>query len=64
MRHIQTRSASHKQERREQSEIRNANWRTLNAGEKWKALNFRLGKNVGAVRQRLKIAQEMGLVEE
>jgi hypothetical protein len=41
--------------KREQGESRNAAWRVLSPAEQLAALDQRLGKNVGAARQRAKL---------
>jgi hypothetical protein len=51
----QRRSQSARQERRESGEQRNAAWRELSSTDQLHALDGRLGKGVGAQRQRKKL---------
>lgn len=56
MRRIKTRNSAAKQTRREQGEVRNASFRALSFLEQVAVLDQRLGVNVGAKRQRAKLA--------
>lgn len=49
-----------KQRKREEAEARNSAWRALSPKEQLASLDRRLGKGVGAVKQRARIADMLG----
>ena len=55
MSRTQKRSASARQDRREACEKRNAEWRELTPAQQLAELDARLGKGIGAARQRAKL---------